>query len=71
MGVYNFQSYLFPDEEREGRGVMSSQPDPPSEILPLGILSGEPELEWLLCLASTFQACQRQQLAQVEETSQL
>lgn len=50
---------------------MSSQPDPPSEILPLGILSGEPELEWLLCLASTFQACQRQQLAQVEETSQL
>lgn len=49
---------------------MSSQVDPPSEIPPVGILSGERELEWLLCLASAFQACQRQELTQVDEASQ-
>ena len=31
-------------------------------------VAGEHEFEWLLCVASTFQACQRQRPIEVEET---
>ncbi len=43
---------------------MGSQPDWPSEIPPEGTLNGDHEFEWLLCLAGTFQTCQRQQQTQ-------
>jgi hypothetical protein len=43
---------------------MWSRPDWPSEIPPEGTLKGDHEFEWLLCLASTFQTCQRQQQTQ-------
>ena len=46
---------------------MSSPANSPPQIPPTNVAGDDQEFEWLLCVASTFQACQCLQPIDVEE----
>lgn len=53
---------------RKEKCVMQSDPDPARQTSSRGIAHDGLEFEWLLCLAATFQSCQRLSPIQINET---